>query len=267
MNCRLGSKKSGQRLNNMSSDSSNDRAGQLNDSGPILRVQALSMSFNGVDALRNLAFEVQNGEIFGIAGPNGAGKTTLFNVIAGLYAGTGTVIFKDEDISTAKPHKVCHLGIARTLQIPKVFSTLSVYDNVRFGAHFGKPGRRNEEWQILKALDFVGLESRKADLAENLGLFQKKLIMIAAALATSPELLLLDEPVGGLSPAEINPLIKLIKRINQDLGITIVIIEHLMKVLKELSDSLMIIHYGEKICIGTPEDVMQDQKVKDVYLG
>ena len=243
-------------------------AGRVKASGPsILRVQDLSMSFDGVDALSRLNFEVETGEIFGIAGPNGAGKTTLFNVISGLYNGSGTVIFKTENISTAKPHRICHLGIARTLQIPKIFNTLNVYDNVRFGAHFGKPGRKDEARLILDALDFVGLKERKAQIAEHLGLFQKKLIMIAAALSTQPQLLLLDEPVGGLSPVEIIPLIELIRQINKDLGITIIIIEHLMKVLKELSDRLMIIHYGKKICIGTPEHVMQDPKVKEIYLG
>jgi branched-chain amino acid transport system ATP-binding protein len=225
------------------------------------------MSFDGVEALSRLNFDVEAGEIFGIAGPNGAGKTTLFNVISGLYSGSGMVIFKAEDISTAKPHRICHLGIARTLQIPKIFTTLNVYDNIRFGAHFGKSGRKDETGLIQDALDFVRLKERKTEIAEHLGLFQKKLIMIAAALATQPELLLLDEPVGGLSPIEIKPLIGLIRRINRDLGITIIIIEHLMKVLKELSDRLMIIHYGKKICIGTSEHVMQDPKVKEIYLG
>jgi branched-chain amino acid transport system ATP-binding protein len=249
--------------------------GQLNKSAgrgqapgpPILCVRDLSMSFDGVEALSRLNFDVESGEIFGIAGPNGAGKTTLFNVISGLFNGSGTVIFRTEDISIAKPHRICHLGIARTLQIPKIFSTLNVYDNIRFGAHFGKPGRKDEAGLIQDALDFVGLKERKTEIAEHLGLFHKKLIMIAAALATQPELLLLDEPVGGLSPIEINPLIGLIRRINRDLGITIIIIEHLMKVLKQLSDRLMIIHYGKKICIGTSEHVMQDSKVKEIYLG
>lgn len=236
-------------------------------STPILRVVNLCMAFNGVDALKDLSFEVNEGEIFGIAGPNGAGKTTLFNVISGLFSGTGTIIFKLEDISRAKPHQVCYLGIARTLQVPKVFKTLDVYDNVRFGAHFGKKGNKDEVMLIETSLEFVGLTGRKNDPVETLGLYQKKLTMIAAALATQPSLLLLDEPVGGLSPAEIDPLIDLIQRINQELGITVIIIEHLMKVLKALSNRMMIIHYGEKICVGTSDDVMADEQVKAVYLG
>lgn len=252
----------------MTEDSLNIHAGRSRASGdPILRVENLSMSFTGVDALKDLTFAVDEGEVFGIAGPNGAGKTTLFNIISGLYTGSGSVVFKNEDISAAKPHRVCHLGIARTLQVPNVFVTLNVYNNVRFGAHFGKPGRKDEDKLIADVLEFVGLKDRQSELAEHLGLFQKKLVMIAAALATQPQVLLLDEPVGGLSPIEINPLIKLIQSINKDLGITIIIIEHLMKVLKELSDRLMIIHYGKAICIGTPDHVMQDERVREVYLG
>ncbi len=233
----------------------------------ILRAEHLGMSFNGVEVLKELSFEVEAGEIFGIAGPNGAGKTTLFNVISGYYTGSGTIFFKTKDISIAKPHRICHLGMARTLQVPNVFTTLNIYDNVRFGAHFGKVGPKDEKKLIETSLKFVGIADRKNDLADNLGLFYKKLTMIAAALATQPSLLLLDEPVGGLSPVEINPLIDLIKRINKELGITVIIIEHLMKVLKALSDRMMIIHYGKTICIGTPDQVMADEKVKAVYLG
>lgn len=241
--------------------------GSVDKSASILRVDNLSMSFDGVTALNGLTFEVNEGEIFGIAGPNGAGKTTLFNVISGLYSGTGKIFFGTEDISNSKTHEICHKGIARTLQVPQLFSTLSVHDNVRFGAHFGKSTRRDEKKLISTALDFVGLKDKKEEPAEHLGLFQKKMTMIAAALATEPRLLLLDEPVGGLSPMEIGPLVELINRINQETGITIIIIEHLMKVLKEVSHRLLIIHYGEKICLGKPEQVMEDQQVRQVYLG
>jgi len=234
---------------------------------PILQVENLGMAFSGAAALKGLSFTVQSGEIFGIAGPNGAGKTTLFNVISGLYTGTGSIVFQARNIAGAKPHRICHLGMARTLQVPRIFTTLNVYDNIRFGAHFGKAGRRNEARLIENALEFVGLAHRKKDPTEHLGLYHKKMTMIAAALATDPSLLLLDEPVGGLSPVEIDPLIALIQRINRELKITVIIIEHLMKVLKALSHRMMIIHYGETICIGTPEAVMADENVKAVYLG
>ena len=236
---------------------------------PILQVRSLSKAFGAMMAVNNLSFEVPAGEVFGIAGPNGAGKTTLFNLITGFLQGTGEVRFEDKNVTNLKPYQICHRGIARTLQIPQVFSTLDVFNNVRFGAHFGnKHIRDGNETQIIhRALEFVGLQNDKTVIAENMDLFHKKLIMIAAALATRPRLLLLDEPIGGLSPAEIDPLIELIRRINQELNITVIIIEHLMKVLKELSHRLMILHYGEEILTGPPAKVMQDEKVKEVYLG
>lgn len=253
----------------MKENQQNTAAGQKSAPGgtPILRVEHLGMSFRGVDAIKDLSFEVEAGEIFGIAGPNGAGKTTLFNVISGIYSGSGKIVFKSTDISRAKPHRVCHLGITRTLQTPNIFGTLNVYDNVRFGAYFGKRGRTREKELIQRFIEFVGLSKHAYFQARSLGLFRKKLVMIAAALATRPAILLLDEPVGGLSPAEIEPLIKLIHRINKELKITVIIIEHLMKVLKALSNRMMIIHYGQNISIGRPEDVMANEKVKAVYLG
>jgi branched-chain amino acid transport system ATP-binding protein len=236
---------------------------------PILQVRNLSKAFGAMMAVNNLCFDVPAGEVFGIAGPNGAGKTTVFNLITGFLQGTGEVRFEDKNVTNLKPHQICHRGIARTLQIPQVFSTLDVFNNVRFGAHFGNKHIKdgNETEIINRALDFVGLQNEKTAIAENMDLFHKKLIMIAAALATRPRLLLLDEPIGGLSPAEIDPLIDLIRRINLELNITVIIIEHLMKVLKELSHRLMILHYGEEILTGSPAEVMEDEKVREVYLG
>ena len=177
--------------------------------------------------------------------------------------------FEDKNVTNLKPHQICHRGIARTLQIPQVFSTLDVFNNVRFGAHFGNQHIKdgNETQIIHRVLDFVGLQDNQTAIAENMDLFHKKLIMIAAALATRPRLLLLDEPIGGLSPAEIDPLIELIRKINEELNITVIIIEHRMKVLKELSHRLMILHYGEEIRTDPPEEVMEDERVKEVYLG
>lgn len=234
---------------------------------PLLEVRDLSQAFGAMLAVKNLSFEVHQGEILGIAGPNGAGKTTLFNVTTGFLQGTGEVIFEGENINKLKPYQICHRGIARTFQVPLIFSTLDVFHNVKFGAHFGNRDVKDENQAVREAIDFAGLTGREKTIAENVDLLHKKLIMIASALATGPKLLLLDEPIGGLSPAEIGPLMKVIQRINQELGITIIMIEHLMKVLKELSDRLMILHYGEKICIGHPEEVMADEKVREVYLG
>ena len=252
-----------------SSANLNSKDGQMGAQAPILQVRNLTKSFGAMMAVNDLSFEVSKGEVFGIAGPNGAGKTTVFNLITGFLQGTGEVRFEDENVTNLKPHQICHRGIARTLQIPQVFSTLDIFNNVRFGAHFGNRQLKdgNEAEIIHRVLDFVGLQDDKTAIAENMDLFHKKLIMIASALATQPRLLLLDEPIGGLSPAEIEPLMQLIWKINQELNITIIIIEHLMKVLKKLSHRLMILHYGEEIRTGPPAEVMEDEKVREVYLG
>ncbi|MDX1707398.1 MAG: ABC transporter ATP-binding protein [Desulfobacterales bacterium] len=247
----------------------NSRDEGVGAQAPILQVRNLTKAFGAMLAVNDLSFEVASGEVFGIAGPNGAGKTTVFNLITGFLQGTGEVRFEDKNVTNLKPYQICHRGIARTLQIPQVFSTLDVFNNVRFGAHFGNKHIKDDtEAEIIhRTLDFVGLQDDKTTIAENMDLFHKKLIMIAAALATQPRLLLLDEPIGGLSPAEIDPLIELIRKINQEMNITVIIIEHLMKVLKELSDRLMILHYGEEIRTAPPAEVMEDEKVKEVYLG
>ena len=235
----------------------------------MLEMKNINTYYGEFHAIRDVSFKVDRGNFFLVIGPNGAGKTTVFNLITGFLQGTGEVRFEDKNVTNLKPYQICHRGIARTLQIPQIFSTLDVFNNVRFGAHFGsKHIKDGDESEIIhRAFDFVGLQEDKTAIAENMDLFHKKLIMIAAALATRPRLLLLDEPIGGLSPAEIGPLIELIRRINQELNITVIIIEHLMKVLKELSHRLMILHYGEEIRTGPPAEVMEDEKVKEVYLG
>ena len=155
-------------------------------SAPILQVRNLSLAFGAMLAVNNLSFEVYKGEVFGIAGPNGAGKTTLFNVATGFLPGAGEVLFEGENINGLKPHQVCRRGIARTFQIPLVFSTLDVFHNVKFGAHFGNPHVKNENQVIRDVIDFVGLTGKETAVAENVDLLHKKLIMIAAALATHP---------------------------------------------------------------------------------
>jgi len=235
----------------------------------ILKVDHLTQRFGELAAVNDLSFEVNKGEIFGIAGPNGAGKSVLFNVITGLYRGTGHIVFDGEQISGLKPHQICRRGIARTFQIPRLFPTLPVIDNVRVGAYFGAQlhGAQNEETQIKIAIQILGLQ-RKADvIAANLNLFDKKRTMVAAALATKPKLLLVDEPIGGLSPIETKELMALIQKVNKELDLTIIIIEHLMKVLVPLCDRLMIMENGAKIALGPPKEVIKDEKVIEVYLG
>jgi len=233
----------------------------------ILQANKVTKYFGELAAVKDLSFEVERGEIFGIAGPNGAGKTTLFNVITGFYQGSGDIIFDNINISRLRPHQVCRKGIARTFQIPELFLTLPVLENVKVGTHFGAHGVQNEKEHINEVINLVGLQGRGNVIAANLNLFDKKLTMLAAALATKPKLLLLDEPIGGLSPTEVRQTITLFQKINQELGLTIIVIEHLMKVLTELSHRLMILHNGEKICIGPPQEVTKDKRVIEVYLG
>jgi branched-chain amino acid transport system ATP-binding protein len=232
----------------------------------ILETKQVTKRFGEMAAVKDLSFTVEEKEIFGIAGPNGAGKTTLFNVISGIYPGSGEIYYLSERIDRLRPFQICLKGIARTFQIPSVFSTLTVYDNIRIGAHFGNrsPG---EKKRIKDALDFLGLAEKQDIEAKHLSLFDKKLTMLGAVLATEPKLIMLDEPIGGLSPKEINQSVDLFKRINSELGVTLIVIEHLMKVLMAISHRMMIIHNGEKICIGTPEEVAKDKQVIEVYLG
>jgi branched-chain amino acid transport system ATP-binding protein len=233
----------------------------------ILRCVDVTQRFGELAAVRNISFEVEKGEIFGIAGPNGAGKTTLFNVITGFYRGSGDIFFDNERIIGLSTHQICHKGIARTFQIPHLFPTLPVAQNVRVGTHFGNPQEHNEKQDIEEVIRFVGLEGKENVPAESLSLLDKKLTMMAAALATKPKLFLLDEPIGGLSPTETKEFMTLVRKINQELGLTIMIIEHLMKPLTALSDRLMIMHNGEKVCLNPPKEVIADKKVIEIYLG
>lgn len=232
----------------------------------ILETRQITKRFGQLAAVKDLTFEVEEGEIFGIAGPNGAGKTTLFNVISGNYSAIGEIYFSGERIDRLRPFQVCLKGIARTFQIPSVFSTITVYDNIRVGAHFGNH-IKDEKNTIKEVLQFVGLSDKQNILTKHLPLFDKKLTMVAAALATHPKLLMLDEPIGGLSPIEINQSIDLFKRINSELGITLIVIEHLMKFLMGISKRMMILNNGQNICIGLPEEVAKDKQVIEVYLG
>jgi branched-chain amino acid transport system ATP-binding protein len=233
----------------------------------ILRCENVTQRFGELAAVDDVSFEVEEGEVFGIAGPNGAGKTTLFNVITGFYKGTGKIFFKNENILGLKTHQVCHKGIVRTFQIPTLFLTLTLAENITVGAHYGGQGSQGEQERINEAIKLTGLTGKEDVIAENLNLFDKKRTMLAAGLATKPKLFLLDEPIGGLSPTETTDFINLVKQINQEIGLTIIIIEHLMKVLTELSTRMMILHNGARIALGPPAEVCSDQRVLDVYLG
>ena len=233
----------------------------------IFRCTEVTQRFGELTAVRNMSFEVEKGEIFGIAGPNGAGKTTLFDVITGFYRGSGDILLDDERISGLSTHQICHKGVARTFQIPHLFPTFPVVQNVKVGTHFGNLREHDEKRDIEEVIRFVGLEGRENILAGSLNLLDKKLTMVAVALATKPKLLLLDEPIGGLSPEETKDFITLVRKINKELGLTIMIIEHLMKPLTALSGRLMIMHNGEKICLDPPKKAIANKKVIELYLG
>ena len=224
----------------------------------ILETRGLSKNFGKLAALADASFQVEEGEIFGIAGPNGAGKSTLFNVIAGLYPpSSGRVFFEGHDITGLNPHQVCHRGIARTFQIPTTFHSMNVYDNIRVGATFG--GRRKDH--IPEIIEFLNLGGKAHALAKDLDLYTTKLVMLGAALATDCRLLMLDEPMAGLSIVEIEDFLTLVRKI------TIVIIEHLLDILIGVSTRMLILHDGQTLYIGASEKVTQDKRVVEVYLG
>jgi branched-chain amino acid transport system ATP-binding protein len=234
----------------------------------ILRTEKISKIFGKLVALLDVDLEVAQGEIFGIAGPNGAGKSTLFNVIAGaMPPSSGRIHFNGRDITTLKAHQICRLGLARTFQVPQTFPTLSVYDNIRVGATFGGDGRVPRRERIEQAIEFLELQPVRDTAASNLDLYTTKLVMMAACLATGCRLLMLDEPLAGLSMTEITDFLKTVRHVNEDGGTTLLIIEHILDCLIEVSNRMVILDNGNVIYTGDPEGVRRDPHVIEVYLG
>jgi len=234
----------------------------------ILQSVNVSKLFGSLAALKNVNFEVKREELFGIVGPNGAGKTTLFNVVTGGLKSSGKVVFEGKNISGFKPHQICLMGIARTFQIPFLFLSMSVFENIWVGAHFGvkqKRIRKEEEKEVRQLIDFVGLKGKEDIIVKRLDLFSIKKVMLAAALATRPSLLLLDEPLGGLSSLEVEQTKRLILQINKEWKVTVILIEHLLEVILEVCDRVMVLN-SEVITIKSPKEVMEDKIVKEVYL-
>jgi branched-chain amino acid transport system ATP-binding protein len=230
----------------------------------MLETQGISKSFGKIVALTDVSFNVEQGEIFGIAGPNGAGKSTLFNVITGIYPPTsGKVLFQGHDITKLRPHEVCLRGIGRTYQIPAAFNTMTVYDNLRIGSIFGSQGKRKVE----DILDFLNLTAYADKQASNLDLYTTKLVMLGAVLATDCELLMLDEPMAGFSIVEINLFLELLRKVNQEWGLTLIVIEHLLDILIGLTGRMMILADGALLYLGPSEGVTNDRRVVEVYLG
>lgn len=231
----------------------------------------VSRKFGGLRALTDLDFTVEKGRIVGLIGPNGSGKTTLFNVITGFYpADSGRVIFKGKEITRSKPHEIARLGIARTFQIVRPLLGLSVLDNVTAAVLYGREniksmakGREKAD-QLLK---FLRLEKWRNAPAQRLLAADRKRLEVARALAVRPEILLLDEAFSGLNDKEIEDSIKLVFRIRDELGITIFLIEHVMKAVMGTCEKICVIHYGVKLAEGTPEEVSRNQAVIEAYLG
>jgi branched-chain amino acid transport system ATP-binding protein len=242
------------------------------DSRPLLEVDGVSKRFGGVRALDGIDFTVGQGEVVGLIGPNGAGKTTLFNVVCGLPPTTGRVRFDGDDITGWSPHRICRRGIARTFQLTRPFVELSVRDNVAAAVLFGRAGdqisglseARREADRILGA---VRLEHRAATAAKDLLFSERRRLELARALGTAPELLLLDEVMAGLTVAEAGEMVGLISTLRHELELTLLVIEHVMKVVMTMCDRVIVLNYGSKLAEGVPGAVAAHPAVIDAYLG
>jgi len=234
---------------------------------PLLQIKNLTMKFRGLIAVNNFCLNLEKGEIVGLIGPNGSGKTTLFNNITGVYPyDSGEVLFKGQSLRGKKPHEVCALGIGRTFQLVKPFGTKTVLYNVVVGSFNRMSDRRLAEKRALEILELVGMLPKKDFLGKNLTVADRKRLEVARALATGPDLLLLDEVMAGLNPKETEEAILLVKEINRT-GVTLLVVEHVMQVIMSLSNRIAVIHHGEKIAEGSPSQVGQSAEVIKAYLG
>jgi branched-chain amino acid transport system ATP-binding protein len=235
---------------------------------PILSISGVSKHFGGLRALDDISFNLPAGEIMGLMGPNGAGKTTLVNVICGFYKpDAGKIKFKGEDVTGSPPHKVCHLGIARTYQIPQPFGDLTAQQNVAVAAMFGKRiGKATAEKEALEVLAMTDLLGRKDMFAKDMSTVTLKRLEVARALAMDPTLLLVDEVAAGLNETELPRMLEILAAIRQK-GVTIILIEHVMKIMRDAVDTILVLNEGTTIAFGKPDAVMKDEKVIQCYLG
>jgi len=234
----------------------------------LLEVRDLSKSFRGLRAVHAVGFDVEEGAIAAMIGPNGAGKTTCFNLIAGVFApDLGTVRLGGRDITGLRPHEICRAGIGRTFQVVKPFPQMSVLDNVVVGGLNAHARVADAKREATKLLELLHLDPKADSLAASLTLPERKRLEVARAMATRPKLLLLDEVMAGLRPTEVDEMVGVFRRINSETGITILLIEHVMRAVMALAARVVVLHYGERICEGTPEDVVRDPAVLECYLG
>jgi branched-chain amino acid transport system ATP-binding protein len=232
----------------------------------VLEAQGLSKQFGGTAALKGVSFRAAPGEILGLIGPNGAGKTTLLNLLSGvLRPSGGRVLFQGRDIAGMKTHAVARLGIARTLQTPRSFPSMSVLENVAVGAMFGRPDGHIDH--AARCLDLVGLGPRCNSPMSSLNLQERKNVELARALAMAPRVVLIDEAMSGLNPSEIEDSMRLIRRVRDETGVAIVWVEHVVKAIMAVVERILVLNFGEVIATGTPAEIARDGAVIEAYLG
>jgi len=258
----------------------------IKNMNPILKTENLTISFGGIRALNNVNFEVEKGSIYSIIGPNGAGKTTIFNCISGIYQpSSGKIFFKGEDITHLKPYQVAKKGIARTFQNIELFSHMSTMDNLMLGRHLhmrtgvwrgatfiykGSKAAKEEiehRGKVEEVIDFLELQAARNQFVINLPYGTRKLVELGRALALEPEVILLDEPSAGMNMEEKGDLMFSIQDIRDDLGITVLLVEHDMNLIMDISDRILTLNYGERIAEGLPEEIQKHPEVLKAYLG
>jgi branched-chain amino acid transport system ATP-binding protein len=233
----------------------------------LLEVTGITKRFGGLVAVNDLNLSLDKGQILGLIGPNGAGKTTAFNMISGFYKpDEGDITFEGKNITGLRPDQICKLGLTRTFQVVKPFPQLSVRDNVMVGAYNRTNNRRESHQKAVEIIEFLGMQDMQDMTASSLSVAYNKRLEVAKALATDPKIILLDEAMAGLRPIETDHMIDLVRQVS-DQGIALLLVEHVMRVIMSLAERIVVIHHGEKIAEGEPQEIVQDKAVIDAYLG